>query len=188
MHWLVIAALVATPKLPHGKQKAPSGQQTAEQLSPEEVRRRAEAYLGTIDTPIRPEQWKALGPRAADVLEPIVTDTKEMPTRRAHALDGLVLAAPQRAAPLVGKIARDESQPTVVRVAALHGAPRVLPSSKLVSELKPVLQKAGDPGMRSVAADVLARHGKQAGCTAVKAQAAKERDNAGFEKPLERCQ
>lgn len=187
MHWLLVAVLIAVPKLPHGKRPPAPAAQPVEQLSPEEARRRAEAYLGSIDTPISAAQWKALGAAGGAVLEPIVRDPQAMPTRRAHALEGLVHAAPDRAAPLVSALARDESAPVVVRVAAMHGAPALFGSSKLVTELKPVLQRAQDPGLRSVAADVLSRHGKKAGCAAVKAQAARE-DNPGFERPVGNCQ
>jgi hypothetical protein len=185
MHWLVIATLLGAG-IPKPRTNA-NPSVPAAKLTPTEIRDRAEAYLHTIDTPITADQWRALGPTAADVLEPVIQNAQEFPTRRAAAVGGLVYAAPTRAAALVGSLARDENQPIVVRVAAMHGAAQVLPSSKLVAELKPVLQGADNAGLRAAAADVLARHGKTAGCTAVKAQAAREQSKAGFEKPLDRC-
>jgi hypothetical protein len=146
-----------------------------------------EGYLGAIDTPITAQHWKALGPGAAAVLEPIATSESEMPSRRAKALEGLVAAAPERAAALVGKLARDENQPVVVRVAAVHGAGEVLTPSRAMAELKPVLQSARKAGMRSVAAEVLSR--KKGGCAAVRAQAARESEDlrGAYKRALERC-
>src|SRR5205807_4971445 len=98
---VLAAVLLASPRLPHGQKQA----SPAEQLPPDEARARAEKYLGTIDTPISAEQWRAVGVAGAEVLEPIVRSAGELPTRRAHALEGLVHAAPQRAAALVGPLA-----------------------------------------------------------------------------------
>jgi hypothetical protein len=184
MIWLLIAALLAAPA-PRRGHRAPTS--PAETLSDEEIARRANAFLGSIDTPITAEQWRALGPRAAAVLEPIIEDQNAMPSRRAKAVDGLVSAAPARAAQLVGKLARDEAQPLVVRVAALHGARSVLPSSKLVAELKPVLDQASDAGLRGVAAEVLS-HAK-GGCAAVRARVEREGpdERAAYERALRRC-
>jgi hypothetical protein len=82
---------------------------------------------------------------------------------------------------------QSESQPVVVRVAALHGAARVLSSAKLLAALKPVLETAKQPGLRKSAADVLARHGKRAGCRAVRAQAEREESGA-FDSALTHCE
>ncbi len=156
-------------------------------MPPAEAQQKARAYLGAIDRPITAEQWRALGPAAADVLEPIATDANEFPSRRAKALEGLSAIAPDRAAPLVGRMARDEREAPVVRVAAMRGAAMVLPPARALTELKPVLQSARSPGMRSAAADVLAR-GKS-GCAAVRKQAARERPEhrEAFRNALARC-
>ncbi|TMA27773.1 MAG: hypothetical protein E6J78_08865 [Deltaproteobacteria bacterium] len=186
MIWLLIAALFAAPT-PRRGQRAPSAAGAPESLSDEEIARRANGYLGSIDTPISAEQWRALGPRAATVLEPIIGDRNALPTRRAKAIDGLVAAAPSRAAQLVGKLARDETEPVVVRVAALHGARRALPSAKLIAELKPVLESARDPGLRGVAAEVIT-HAK-GGCAAVRARLEREGadERAAYDRALRRC-
>ena len=191
MNWLLFAAILAVPRLPHGRPaQAPAPAQAAavpEILSDSELRARIEAYLGAIDTPIGADQWRGLGPQAAPVLEPIATDENEMPSRRAKALEGLVAAAPDRAALLVGKLARDETAPTVVRVAALHGVGKVLAPSKALAELKPVLQTARTAGMRSTAADVISR--TKGGCAMVHEQVARESDEhrGAYQRALARC-
>src|SRR5438477_6268699 len=93
--WLLIGLLLAAPA-PRRGQRAPAA--GGEKLSDEEIARRANAFLGSIDTPISGKQWRALGPRAALVLEPIIEDANAMPSRRAKAVDGLAAAAPDRAA------------------------------------------------------------------------------------------
>jgi hypothetical protein len=188
MTWLlIIGVLLAGPGPRRGQRPPAAAPAPAETLPDEEIARRANAFLGTIDTPISEEQWRALGPRAAVVLEPIISDPDALPSRRAKALEGLSVVAPDRAALLIGKLARDEGQPVVVRVAALHGARRVLPAAKLLTELKPVLEEARDPGLRGVAAEVLS-HAK-GGCTAVRARLQREgRDErAAYGRALQRC-
>lgn len=163
---LLIAALLAAP------------------LSDEEVREKAQAYLGAIHG-ISAAQWKELGPRAAEVLEPIATDPAALPSKRAMAMDGLAAAAPDRAAALAGKLARDEKQPLIVRVAAVHAVGKVLPKAKALVELKPVLQ-GRHAGLRGEAAEVLSRHGA---CSEVREQAAREKPDsaAAWERALSRC-
>ena len=186
--WILIAALVAGPA--HARPKAPPQTGAAapvQVLSPEELRAQIEAYLGVIDVPIPLAQWRALGPQAAPILEQIIGDPKVFPSRRAKAVDGLASAAPERAAVLAPQLAQSEAEPVVVRVAALHGAARVLPARQLLAVLKPVLESARQPGLRKSAAEVLARHGKSAGCRAVRAQAEREESGA-FDGLLERCE
>lgn len=163
---LLIAALLAAP------------------LSDEEVREKAQAYLGAIHG-VKAAQWKELGPGAAEVLEPIVTDLAALPSKRALALDGLAAAAPDRAAALAVKLARDEKQPLIVRVAAVHAAGKVLPKERALAELKPVLQ-GRHAGLRGEAAEVLSRHGA---CSEVREQAAREKRDrsSAWERALSRC-
>jgi HEAT repeat protein len=188
MNWLLFAALLATPKLPHGQHPAPPAEAAQQQqFSADEVRERVNGYLGSIDRPITAENWRGLGPQAADVLEPIVNDANAFPSRRAKALEGLVAVSPQRAAKIVGGLARDEREAPVVRVAAMRGAGEVLSHSKALSELKPVLRSASEPGIRKTAADVLSRH--KSGCAAVKEQVAREsaEHREAYQRALERC-
>jgi hypothetical protein len=182
---LLMAALIAAPRPPRtGAPKQPAQQ---EQLTDDQVRERVEAYLGAIDRPVSIARWKALGPRAAPLLEAIIADETQFPSRRAQAIDGLAAAAPPRAAAIVGKLLRDEKQPVVVRVAAMHGAAQVLPSSRAMTELRPVLQGARSPGLRAEAADVMSR--RRAGCADVRGQVAREKEeNRGaFERAMKRC-
>ena len=185
MIWMLIGLLLAAPG-PRRGQRVP-GVAPAEKIPDEEIARRAEGFLGSIDTPVSENQWRALGPRAALVLEPIISDPDAMPSRRAKAVGGLIVAAPARAALLVGKLARDEGQPVVVRVAAMHGARSVLPASKLVTELRPVLDDARDPGLRGVAADVISQ--AKGGCAAVRARLQREGkdERPAYGRALQRC-
>lgn len=186
--WMLIAALVAGPaSVRKPAPAAPPAEAKPEALAPDELRARIDGYLGVIDVPIPVAQWRALGPAAAPLLEQIIADPKAFPSRRAKAVDGLSSAAPERAAALLPQLLQGEAQPIVVRVAALHGAARVLPAPKLLAALKPVLETAKEPGLRRSAAELLARHGKAAGCRAVRAQAAREESGA-FEQALERCE
>jgi hypothetical protein len=183
---LVLAALIAAPSPPRGAagpQKPPAQQQ----LSDVELRERVETYLGAIDRPIPAERWAALGPRAAPLLEAVIADPSQFPTTRAKAVDGLVAAAPDRAALVVGKLARDEKQPGVVRVAAMHGAARIFPSARALSELRPVLHGARTPGLRAEAADVISR--KEGGCGEIRDQVAREKaeHRGAFDRALKRC-
>jgi hypothetical protein len=184
---LLLAALIAAPRAPRAI-PAPEQPVQEEQLSDAELRARVDAYLGGIDRPIGSARWKALGPRAAPVLEAVIADEKEFPSRRAKAVDGLVAVSPDRAAALVGKLARDEKQPPVVRVAAIHGAGKVLPPAKAMTELRPVLRSARSTGMRAQAAEVLAR--KQGGCAEVRGQVAREQveHRDAFARAIKQCE
>jgi len=109
-----------------------------------------QTYLSTIERPISAARWKALGPKAAPLLEGVIADGAQFPTIRAKAVDGLIAVAPDRAAAMVGKLARDETEPVVVRVAAMHGAGQVLSSPRAVSELRAGAAEA--PGTRAARA------------------------------------
>ena len=183
-----IAALMALSPGAHRSATPPTAApEPAAPLSPEELRKTIETYLNSIDIPISPARWQALGPAAAPQLEQVLDDPQAFPTRRAKALDGLISAAPERAAPRLARLAQSEDEPIVVRVSALHGATRLLPPHQLMAALKPVLQSAKQPGLRASAADLLARHGRSAGCQAVRAQAAREEKGA-FDRALQHCE
>ena len=181
---LLLAALIAAPRPPKATPAPPA---ETPQLSDVELRDQINTYLGTIDRPISPDSWKALGPRAAPILEQVISDSSQFPSRRAKAVNGLVSAAPDRAALLVGKLARDEKQPTVVRLAAMQGAGRVFPPSRTLSELRPVLHSARSPGLRAEAADVIS--GKQGGCAEVRDQVTREKveHRPAFDRAMKRC-
>ena len=186
MMGMLVAALLLAPRPPHGAPAQPQATPAPQTLSDVELREKVQGYLNALDRRISPEQWKALGPRAAPLLEAVVADPKEMPSRRAMAVDGLVAAAPDRAAQLVGNLARDENEALVVRVAAVHGAGHVLPQSAAVTELKPVLRGARQAGLRSAAAEVISRKG---GCADVRDQVAREKPEhrGAFRRAMEKC-
>jgi hypothetical protein len=181
MTWLLLA-LLAIPRV--HPTSPPSAQ--APEPSAQDVQQKVDGYLGAIDTPITDERWRALGPQAAAPLEAVALDPKAFPSRRAKAVEGLAAVAPERAAAIVGKLARDETQPAAVRVAAMRGAAHVLPPEQAVSELKPVL-RARSAGMRRTAAEVLSK--SPGGCEPVKAQAAREsaEHRQAWREALARC-
>ena len=155
----------------------------------EDVREQVRAYLGTIDTPIPASRWKALGPRAEPILHALAADRSNLPTQRAKAVDGLTAVASNRTAGLLLGLAAGEDEPLVVRLSALRGLGNLLPARKLVAQLKPLLEGAGDSRVRAGAGEVLARHVPAAACAAVKAQIAREDEEikGQFGKALDRC-
>lgn len=183
---LVFAALIAAPRAPRTA-PADGPAQAQQTLSDAELQRRVNSYLNVLDRPIPRARWQELGERAAPLLEAVIANENEFPSRRAMAVDALAAAAPARARRLLGKMARDEAQPTVVRVAAVHGAAALLEPDQAVRELGPVLKGARSAGMRAEAADVLSQ--KRAGCAEVRDQAAREKleHRAAFERSLKRC-
>jgi hypothetical protein len=183
---LLLAALIAVPRPPQGGASAQDP--GAQQLSDADLRERVETYLGALDRPIPKARWKALGPRAAPILESVIADSSQFPTRRAKAVDALVAAAPDRAAQMVGTLARDEKQPSVVRVAAMHGASQVLPAPRALNELRPILTGARSMGLRAEAADLISRN--SGGCAEVRDQVAREKADhrRAFDRAMKRCQ
>ncbi len=160
----------------------------AEQLSDSEIAERVRTYLGSIDTPISAERWRALGPRAVPALEAVVR-AKGMPSRRAKAVGALSALGGTRARKVVLETARSEEEPFAVRASALRGAGRLLAPKDLAKELRPMLEGARDPSVRATAADVLARHAGSSSCEAIRVQAAREGNDqrAQFSPALERC-
>jgi len=184
---LVASLLLALPPPPRNTapaQQASPQQPAQEQLTDEEIRERIDTFLRTIDTRISPEQWRALGPRGAAVLEQIAQDPKLFPTRRAKAVTGLsAIGSPSSSAVLLA-LAGSPQAPLTVRLAAVHGAADVVPSAQLATALKPVLEGAENPHVRAAAAEVLSRHG---GCGLVRAQARREDDQLRLERALQSC-
>ncbi len=186
MNVFLIAALLAG--VGASRQRPPpadDGKTVVEQLSPEQIRARINGYLGSIDTAISASRWRALGPQAAPVLEEIAR-SQALPTRRAKALEGLSAVGGPGAAELVTKLAQSEDEPQIVRLAAVRGAGRLMPTGRLWTLLRPVLENSRDLQLRAGAAEVLAHHGR---CGAVKAQAAREKDEEreAFGRALEKC-
>lgn len=160
------------------------------QLSDEELRSRIEGFLGSIDTPIRVEQWKGLGPAAIPVLQQIARDQGEYPSRRASALNGLAALGGPEAEKTVLEVARSPGERFQVRAAALRGAGQLLPPDRLAAELRPVLEGANRVQVRAAAAEVLVRHAQEGGCGAMRAQVEREKgdDRAFYHRALRTCE
>jgi len=139
----------------------------AANMSDAEVRAQAEALLGAIDRPIPEATWRALGPAAVPVLAEIAASESRMPSTRSAALAALAAADPTRAEPLARSVVDDEAAPLTVREAAVRMLGRVLAPAKLRSALAPVLRAARQAGLRSVAAETLARHAGADACAEV---------------------
>jgi hypothetical protein len=159
-------------------------------LSDEELRRQIDSLLGTIDTPIRAERWKALGPAAVPILQQIAQDQREFPSRRARALHGLAMIGGPEAEKTVLEVAQSPGERFQVRSAALRGAGQLLPPDRLAAALRPVLEGAGQVQVRAAAAEVLARHPKEGGCAAMRAQVEREKgdDRAFYHRALRTCE
>src|SRR6267154_1500376 len=178
---LLVAALLAAPgvtskrppqtPVPEGTEVQPK-----EELSAEDVRNHVEGYLGAIDTPIQASQWKSLGPRAVPVLEAIVKNPDELPTRRAKAIDGLAALGDKKAPALFTSVAGNENERINVRFAAVRGLARVTPRTHAAQTLKPLLEKSKDSRVRALAAEQLAIRSQGKSCDLVRAQLQRERD------------
>jgi len=167
-----LSALVAIG-LPRGSPPA-LGDPPPTPRTEQEVREQVEVYLGSIDTPIRLDRWRALGAQAAPILEEIATSTSELPTRRARALEGLSAVGGPEVATRMLQIAQSDEQPSVVRMSAMRGLGRLMTSRQLVPALRPVLEKSPDVQIRAAAAEVLARHAPKTACALVRAQLGRE--------------
>ena len=154
-----------------------------------ELRQQIDAYLGSFDTPITVERWKALGPRAVPLLAAAARDPQRFPSRRAKAIAALGAVGGPEARDAVLAAARSPDEPFAVRATAMYAAGSLLSSQALVRELKPVMEREREPALRGVAADVLSRHAAGNGCAAVRAQVQKEppQSRGHFTQALERC-
>jgi HEAT repeat protein len=181
---LLLAALLAAPGVAQRRppvQKPPAGDapvQGKEELSEEEVKQQVVAYLGSIDTPIGANQWKSLGPRAVPMLEAIATNPKDLPTRRAKAIDGLAALGGKKAPALFARIAGRDGEKMNVRFAAVRGLARVTPRNHAADALKPFLENAKDSRVRAVAAEQLAIRSGGKSCDLVRAQLERETTDA----------
>lgn len=189
----VLAALLAAGQFQLKRPASPPPVQgearPAPDLSDDEIRERIETYLGAIDRPVGIERWRDLGPRAAPFLEAIAASRKELPTRRAQAIDGLSAVGGATAPAVVAGLSRGEDEPLVVRLSAVRGLGRMVTGAKLASSLRPVLEGAKDARVRGLAAQTLAERAPRQSCRAVKARALREDDEARehYERALERC-
>jgi len=191
---ILFAVILAAPGSlrPQPKTAPPQGEEVTPkaELSDEDVRQHVKGYLGSIDTPIQANQWKALGPRAVPILEEIVKNPDELPTRRAKAIDGLAAANGARAQALFSEIGRRESEPINVRFAAVRALSQVTSRSRAQAALTPILHGAKDSRVRALAAEQLAIRSNGGACDVIRAQVERESGNARahYRRALARCQ
>lgn len=172
---LALLLALASPPPPGAAPRQPSPTAAARaDLSEAEVRRRVRALLGAIDTPVREEDWRALGPRGPAVLAQIAASASEWPSRRARAAWGLSVVGGPEAVPTLERLGRSPAEPFSVRAAALEGLGRLLPPERLLGALAEPLADPGEPRVRAVAAEVLSRRAPEAACPAVRDRIAKE--------------
>jgi len=86
-----------------------------------DTRHRIEALLGTRDTAVTAEQWRASGDDARAILEAIASDPNSLPTKRARAVEGIVALRTVHANELLVRFAHAEKEPEVLRMAAVRG-------------------------------------------------------------------
>ena len=166
------ASLAADQRQSVAKPFVPASTQPNPALTDDEIRSQVRAYLGTIDTPVGLDAWKALGPRAEPILLEVI-GSQALPTRRAKAVDGLTAVGTTHL-DLLSALASNESEAFVVRYAAVRGLGYLLPEAQMIAKLSPVLQGAKDERVRAVTALVMAKHAPAASCPLVRAQVARE--------------
>jgi HEAT repeat protein len=197
-HLIVCVLLALGPasatRAAHQQKKAPGAESPqatapAPELTDVEVRERAQAYLGTIDTPIGAARWRALGARGEAVLEEIVSSKENLPTRRAKAVDGIAAIGSAQAPALLLALAKDEAEPFVVRATALRGLGQLFPAAQLAARLGPLVETAKDSRVRAKASEVLARHAPGAACALIQKQVASEPEGVRgqYHSALQRC-
>lgn len=154
-----------------------------------EVRERVEALLGTIDRAIPAARWKALGPGAIPVLAEIAASEGQMPSTRSMALGALGAVDAARAETIARALVDAPDSPLTVRETAVRTLGRVLSPVQLRAALAPALRAAHPVGLRSVAAETLARHGGREACAEVLDQVSLEpsADRPRFERAAALC-
>lgn len=178
----MITLLCAVLALMRPPQPAPAAEAPRPPANQAELRQRIETYLGYFETSVPEAHWKALGPAAVPILNDIA-QTGGLPSRRAHALGGLVALQGKDAQPLLSKLSLDDAQPLIVRLVAVRGLAHVTPDSALVGKLRPVLQ-VKDDRVGSEAAEALARRVPKAGCGLVRSRGA---GSAHFQAAVQAC-
>ena len=153
-----------------------------------DVRAHVEELLGAIDTRIPAARWKGLGPAAVPVLAEIASSDARMPSARCGALSALVAADGAEADRVARALVDSPDAPLTVRQTAVRTLGHVLSPAQLRSALAPVL-RAAPVGLRSVAAETLARHAGQDACAEVMDQISLEpaADHPRFERAASLC-
>jgi len=154
-----------------------------------DVRAHVEELLGAIDTRIPAARWKGLGPAAVPVLAEIASSDTRMPSARSGALSALVAADGAEADRVARALVDSPDAPLTVRQTAVRTLGHVLSPAQLRSALAPVLRAAHPVGLRSVAAETLARHAGQDSCAEVMDQISLEpaADHPRFERAASLC-
>jgi hypothetical protein len=152
-----LLALLLSAPLPAPPPREPLA---CRELTDAERRERIDSYLRTIDVPVDPDAWTALGPGAAPVLEEIARDPRALPTRRAQAVSALAIVSGASASALLAELAAREDEPITVRLSAVRGLAAVTAPDRLPDVLRPVLEGARDPRIRAAAARHLADTGR----------------------------
>jgi hypothetical protein len=160
--------------IPHLPLLAPPSPVVCLGLTDAQLAERVGEYLKVIDVPIAPDRWRALGPKAAPLLEQVVSDPSALPTRRALALWALVQVTGLQAQDLLGRLALREDQPFVLRQAALRGLAAVAAPGQLEAVLRPIMERAGDGRLRAAAAHELVRRTGGGACALVRDRIAQE--------------
>jgi len=140
---------------------------SARAASEAELRARVEGLLGAYRA-VTVAEWRALGPEASVVLEPVARDPAALPTRRARALAALGVVQPAAAGPTIRELATDGTAPVVLRSAAVDAASSVL-GPRAQDLLVPLLRDP-EAAIRLRSARGLAASGAS-GCRAVSAAA-----------------
>jgi hypothetical protein len=184
---LALSALLLSA--PHVAPLAPASPVVCLDLTDAQLAERVGDYLKVIDVRIDPDQWRALGPKAAPLLEQVASDPGALPTRRALALWALVQITGLQAQDLLGRLALKEDQPFVLRQAAVRGLATVAAPGDVETALRPIMERAGDSRLRAAAAHELVRRTGGNACTLVLTRISGEplRERAFFTRVLEIC-
>jgi hypothetical protein len=189
----LLAALATTPARGHAQSKSLEAiaAPVKQPLSKPEARARIETYLDSIDTPIPEASWRALGPNGVVVLDEIARDRTRLPTARAQAVGalGMLDGGSPRAVGLMLDLAKRETEPPILRNAALRVLGDVLPPDRMMTAIAPLISQARSYRVRATAAEVLARRNPAAACGPVKRQLGREPgvQRAAFTKAVEAC-
>jgi len=157
-------------------------------LSDDDVHRQVVTHLSSIDTPISAASWQALGHRAEPILREIIADTGNFPTYRAKAIDALSIVGGPGTAGVFREAAKSESEPLVVRYAAIRALAATVEPKSSRDELAGILSGAGDARVRAAAGEVMVKRDPAGACPLVQSQASREAQPRYFRRALHSCQ
>ncbi len=154
----------------------------------DEVRARVRSLLLAIDRPVSPDAIRAVGPGAEDAVAEIAL-SRDMPVRRARALEVLERLHDGRAEEIHRTLAADTAAPRTVRRSAVRGLARLVAPARAGAELRPLLERDPDGAIRAAAATALADRDPAGSCALVRAQAAREKgeERRMFDRAVAAC-